>query len=556
MAILKLIFEITGSLALILYGMKLMSDGIQKSAGEGMHTVLNFMTKNRVMAVMTGVLVTAIVQSSSATTVMTVSFVNAGILTLKQAIGVIFGANIGTTITAWIVSLIGFSFKLTALAIPVFGIGYFLTFFKRFNKVTLGEALMGFGLLFMGLGMLSGAAPNLKTDDLAFLSFIKSSGPITVLGGVLFGLVVTVILHSSSAAMAVLITLAHNGVIGWEFSAACVLGSNIGTTIDAILASIGTKLNARRAAAVHVLFNVFGTLIALILFRPFLYLVHSLFLTGSIIDNIATRISLFHTLFNVFNTLIATPFVNQIEALVTRLIKPSEDDDDPERYVLNIPRSTMKENTEAYILRGKTEILRMSSLVKKMFKLLNLFFTTEKRRKKTGAEIIEKLAAKEDLADQMHEEISGFLIHLSHEPLSQKSEKNIRLMLGIVDDIESITDRIYELGFFVNRSITKKMPISKSDMEKLQPYMGIVTEFVHFVHGHLNEPLAPEQFEIAERMEQSIDDTRQDLKRLARNRLEKGANVKAELLYMDMVRNLEKIGDYAFSISRALAEMD
>ncbi len=555
MVILKLVFETIGSLALILYGMKLMSDGIQKSAGQQMSAVLNFMTKNRFMAVFTGVLVTAIVQSSSATTVMTVSFVNAGILSLRQAIGVIFGANIGTTITAWIVSIAGFSFKLTKIAIPVFGVGFFLTFFKRLNKATLGEALMGFGLLFMGLGLLSEVAPELKPSDLEFLSFVTGSGFITVIAGVLSGLIITLVLHSSSAATAVIITLAHNGVIGWEFSAAAVLGSNIGTTIDAFLAAIGTKLNARRAAAVHVCFNIGGSVIALILFRPFLYLVNSLFLTGSIIDNIATRISLFHTLFNVFNTLIALPFVSQLEAFVKKII-PQREDDEPEKYKLEYPRATMKENPEAYILRAKTEILRMSSLVQKMFKVLDCFFNVHGKRKKSPAEIVEKLTMQEDLADQMHEEISRFLIHLSHESLSQKSEKNVRLMIGIVDDIESVTDRIYELGLFINRSIEKKMDLSKDDIEQLKPYIGIVIDFVNFVHSHLNHPLDAVQFTIAEEMEQAIDDKRKELRRLARKRLETGANVKAELLYIDMVRNLEKIGDFVFSISRALADMD
>ncbi len=532
MQVISYIMQAIGSLGFILYGMKLMSEGIQKSAGDRLHNILNMMTGNRFRAVLTGVAVTAIVQSSSATTVMTVSFVNAGILSLRQAIGVIFGANIGTTITAWIVSIAGFSFKLTKIAIPVFGIGFLLTFFKRFKKETLGEALMGFGLLFMGLSILSKVAPYLKPSDFEFLGFVTGTGIITVLSGVL---------------------LAYNNVIGWEFSAAAVLGCNVGTTIDALIASIGTKLNARRAAAVHVFFNIGGTLIALILFRPFLYLVNSLFLTGSIIDNIPTRISLFHTLFNVLNTLIALPFVSHIATLVEKLI-PEKNNEETGKYHLVLPEGLMgdRANSEAYILEAEREINAMSLLVCEMFDMSRHLFDED--QKDSYEEIVKKLGEKEDYADQMQEELSRYLIETARLSLSTKAENNVWLLLTIVDDLENMTDQIYILALHIEKSIKKNMNMNKDSMDKLLPYMGIVNQFIHFVHGHLNQPLAPDQLALAKETEDNIDAMRTKLKKLARNRLEEGADVRSELIYIDMVRAIERIGDSAFSISEALSK--
>ncbi len=320
MAVVSIIFQIIGSLGFLLYGMKMMSDGIQKTAGEKLHKVLGYMTGNRFLAVLTGLFITMIIQSSSATTVMVVSFVNAGLLTLTQSIGVIFGANIGTTITAWIVSLIGFNFNLTAFAVPAFGIGFFLTFIKNWKKQGLGETIMGFGILFLGLDMLSHALPAIDADTISFLSAFTDRGALSTLIGILAGGLLTVIIHSSSASTAIIITLAFRGLLPWEFSAAMVLGSNIGTTIDAVLASIGTKVSARRAALVHVLFNVIGTILAAVFMRPLLTFVEFL-VPGPVESSITTHIAMLHTVFNVLCALLFLPFVKQLAALTERIIK-------------------------------------------------------------------------------------------------------------------------------------------------------------------------------------------------------------------------------------------
>ena len=552
MKIALIVLQAIGSLGFILYGMKLMSEGIQKSAGGSLHRILNMMTGNRFLAVLTGFAVTAIVQSSGATTVMTVSFVNAGLLSLQQAIGVIFGANIGTTVTAWVVALVGFQLKLAEIAIPAFGIGYFLTFFKRIHKESLGEGIMGFGLLFTGLGILSSLLPELSADSLSFLAFAADSGMYSIVVGFLAGFILTVILHSSSATTAIILTLAYGKVIGMDFAAASVLGSNVGSTIDAVIAAAGSKLNARRTAMVHVLFNVCGALIFLIFFKPSLALLYVLTPEGSGFEDITIRLALFHSLFNIINTLLALPLVSYIAYFVEWLVK-DKDNEAPERYRLVMPNDTaVKETIEAYILQAEREISMMSTLVRNMFDTIRPLLESTY----TGSAdlAIAQLVRQEDYADQMQEELSRYLIATSRLSLGIKAEHNVRLMLTIVDHLENMTDHIYELGLHIEKNMKKKLNIPKEDMDKLLPYLGVVNQFIHFVHDHLNKPLAQDQLALADEMEQTIDSMRSNLKRLARKRLEEGGNVKAELLYIDMVRTIEKIGDCAFSISETLSK--
>ena len=295
--LIPIVLKFIGALALLLYGMNMLSNGIQKGAANSLQRLLGIVSGNRFTAVLTGLLVTAIIQSSGATTVMVVSFVNAQIISLTQAIGIIFGANIGTTVTAWIVSLFGFSFKIASVAIPLFGIGFFITCLKRGKLQSAGEMLMGFGLLFYGLSLLSDSL-KLSPESVAFLQSFANLGIGGLLLGVLIGAIITALIHSSSAMTAIVLTMAANGSLTWEFSAAVVLGSNIGSTIDAILSAIGSSTNAKRAALVHVCFNVAGTVLALIVFKPFLALI-DLIVPKAPIDNITTHIAMLHTVFNI-----------------------------------------------------------------------------------------------------------------------------------------------------------------------------------------------------------------------------------------------------------------
>lgn len=548
--ILYIFFQLLGALGFLLYGMKLMSDGIQKSAGKSLHRVLGLMTGNRFFAMLTGMFITMLIQSSGATTVMVVSFVNAGLLSLTQSVGIIFGANIGTTITAWIVAFFGFNFKISVMAIPVFGIGYLLTNLKKLKKQNVGEALMGFGLLFLGLDLLSKSIPTLDASNVGFLTAWTDMGVISIVIGIIAGMAITVLLHSSSASTAIILTMSHNGLLPWTFAASMVLGSNIGSTIDAVIAAWGTKVNARRAALIHVMFNVTGTVLASIFLHPLLILVDAL-VPGPVDEHITYHIAMLHTVFNVINTMIFLPFAGQIAALAERIIKP-KDDETSEVYKLDFVETGAKENAAAYIIRAEKEIEDMTGVVIRMFDRIAKGFSQR------SMEFVETqmgpLTQEEDYADQMQEQLTNYLVRCSQLPMSDKLKNNVSVMLRIVDDLENMTDDCYTMGLLLQRSIEKEMIFAEEDMVRLHPYIDLARRFLDFIRVNINQHLNEEQLSVAQVLEDQIDLMRKNLKKLARKRLESGANVKAELLYIDLVRNVEKIGDRAFSISEALAQ--
>ena len=550
MNILYIFFQLLGALGFLLYGMKLMSDGIQKSAGKSLHRVLGLMTGNRFFAMLTGMFITMLIQSSGATTVMVVSFVNAGLLSLTQSVGIIFGANIGTTITAWIVAFFGFNFKISVMAIPVFGIGYLLTNLKKLKKQNVGEALMGFGLLFLGLDLLSKSIPTLDASNVGFLAAWTDMGVISIVIGISAGMAITVLLHSSSASTAIILTMSHNGLLPWTFAASMVLGSNIGSTIDAVIAAWGTKVNARRAALIHVMFNVTGTVLASIFLHPLLILVDAL-VPGPVDEHITYHIAMLHTVFNVINTMIFLPFAGQIAALAERIIKP-KDDETSEVYKLDFVETGAKENAAAYIIRAEKEIEDMTGVVIRMFDRIAKGFSQR------SMEFVETqmgpLTQEEDYADQMQEQLTNYLVRCSQLPMSDKLKNNVSVMLRIVDDLENMTDDCYTMGLLLQRSIEKEMIFAEEDMVRLHPYIDLARRFLDFIRVNINQHLNEEQLSVAQVLEDQIDLMRKNLKKLARKRLESGANVKAELLYIDLVRNVEKIGDRAFSISEALAQ--
>ncbi|MBR6566106.1 MAG: Na/Pi cotransporter family protein [Spirochaetaceae bacterium] len=550
MNILYIFFQLLGALGFLLYGMKLMSDGIQKSAGKSLHRVLGLMTGNRFFAMLTGMFITMLIQSSGATTVMVVSFVNAGLLSLTQSVGIIFGANIGTTITAWIVAFFGFNFKISVMAIPVFGIGYLLTNLKKLKKQNVGEALMGFGLLFLGLDLLSKSIPTLDASNVGFLTAWTDMGVISIVIGIIAGMAITVLLHSSSASTAIILTMSHNGLLPWTFAASMVLGSNIGSTIDAVIAAWGTKVNARRAALIHVMFNVTGTVLASIFLHPLLILVDTL-VPGPVDEHITYHIAMLHTVFNVINTMIFLPFAGQIAALAERIIKP-KDDETSEVYKLDFVETGAKENAVAYIIRAEKEIEDMTGVVIRMFDRIAKGFSQR------SMEFVETqmgpLTQEEDYADQMQEQLTNYLVRCSQLPMSDKLKNNVSVMLRIVDDLENMTDDCYTMGLLLQRSIEKEMIFAEEDMVRLHPYIDLARRFLDFIRVNINQHLNEEQLSVAQVLEDQIDLMRKNLKKLARKRLESGANVKAELLYIDLVRNVEKIGDRAFSISEALAQ--
>jgi len=557
MAIITMLLRIIGGLCLFLYGMKVMSDGIQQSAGSRMQKVLNFMTGNRFSGVLTGVAVTAIIQSSSATTVMVVSFVNAGLLTLTQAIGVIMGANIGTTVTAWIVSLIGFSFNLSTLALPAVGVGFIFRMIK-WKYQNAGEAILGFGLLFIGLDFLTHSMPSVG-DSFNFIAELSDMGYVSLLISSVVGLVMTLVIHSSSASTAIMLTMAFNGLITYEMAAAMVLGANIGTTIDAALASIGTRTSAKRAALVHVLFNVIGTCWALPMLRPLLALVD--FVTPGVISGVpndpvvTTHLAMLHTIFNTANMLLFLPFAKPFAALVSFIIK-DDHAGTPEHYRLAYISGTMQNTPEFNIIRAEKEIRDMAGIVLSMYKrfsdVLQSLLETEDR-KAAVAGLTEELKVKEEYADEMREALSAFLMECTRDQLNSRSEQQVMNLLRIVVDLEDMTDECYRVSLFLEKSVRKDRVFKAEEMDALIPYVTLVEDFVVLVQNYLGRKMNAQEVERAREIDANIATSRSALHKLGRKRIEDGADLKTELLFIDLVRSIEKLGDYCFDITEVAA---
>lgn len=546
--ILSTILQIVGSLCFLLYGMKMMSDGIQKSAGEKLQAALHFMTGNRFTGLLTGCLLTMIIQSSGATTVMVVSFVNAGLISLGQSISVIFGANIGTTITAWIVALFGFNFKISAFAIPLFGLGYILTIIKKLNHQGIGQAVMGFGMLFIALEWLSGAI-SLNADTMSFLPAIQELGGWSIPIAMLLGILITALIHSSSAMTAIVITMAYNRLLTWEFSAAIIIGSNIGSTIDSIMAAFGGNANAKRTALVHVLFNCTTALLAICLLKPFTTLV-DIIVPGKVEDNITYHIAMLHTLFNVVGTTIFTPFINQIGKLTELLIK-SDEKSLPTVYKFDFPEKAANESPAIPVISAQNEVGRMADVAVQMFDRLQYGFMDRSGRFVTDH--FDNLLHEEDYLDQMQEQLTKYLLRCEQMNIDDKTRSNINVMIAITSELESMSDDCLSIGVYIKRMTEKQYFFPKEDFDRLLPYLELARELLQFIYKNINKELTHDQLEFANEIESQIDKERKALKKIARTRLESGANVKAELLYIDLVRQIEKIGDRCFSIAEQLS---
>ena len=539
------ILNFLGALALLLWGMDLLSIGIQKGAGNKLQKLLSIVSGNRFTAVLTGLFVTAIIQSSSATTVMVVSFVNAQILSLTQSIGIIFGANIGTTVTAWIVSLLGFSFKISVVAIPFIGIGFFMKTLKKSKIKDFGDMILGFGLLFFGLDLL-GDTLTLNAESVGFINGISNFGVWGIILGVLIGTGLTALIHSSSAFTAIVLTMAATGSLSWELSAALVLGSNIGTTIDAVLSSLGASTNAKRTALVHVLFNVLGTFLALCFFRPLLNLVDLIVPNG----NITTRIAMLHTVFNVCSTIVFLPFVNQIAQLVTKMIKEPAVKEE-EHYKVPIIMSKMQNTVDVYVMQVEREIAKMSAKVLSM--LESVYEALVGYDEKSIEEISTKIVEEESYIDEMNEGISNFLMECFHmadtgDPLQIKIEK----LIQVTNSIESVSDECATIIHKLQKYVLENSNHKTSSYEKLLPYMNQVKEFFDYVSQHLAIGLTVTERQLSIEMEDNIDKTKKELKKLARYRIQEGKDVKSELHYIDIVRHVEKAGDCVFGIVKSL----
>lgn len=547
MNVLSQVISFIGSLCLLLFGMNMLSNGIQKGAGSGLQKLLGKITGNRFYAVLTGIGVTAIIQSSGATTVMVVSFVNAEILTLEQAIGVIFGANIGTTVTAWIVSLFGFSFSISAMAIPMFGFGYILKYFKKFRIHNFAECFMGFALLFMGLGLLKESLTLGPAANKVF-SIINEWGLGGILLGVLTGAIITALIHSSSAMTAIVLTMAAGGILSWELSGAIVLGSNIGSTVDAVMSSFGASVNARRTAFVHVAFNVTGTIIALLIFRPFLSLI-DIIIPLEPSANITTHIAMLHTIFNICATLIFIPFVNQIAMISRKVISETVTEKD-EHYHLPAILPHSRISADLYSYQIQTEISKMSAKIMEMLDSVCNSFTNPNNADEEN----EHVKYLEKYIDEMNAAITGFLQKCSRLPNANRKERqHFSDLIHITDTMENLSDETCSLMHTVKKFVTdEKYRTDSKRSREIMDYIERVRIFFEQVCVYFTIGFSAEERNSGEIIEQRIDETKKELKKESRNRLEAGADVKEELNYMDMVRKIERAGDCVYGILQSL----
>ncbi|MCL1836753.1 MAG: Na/Pi cotransporter family protein [Treponema sp.] len=554
MSIVSLLLRMIGGLSMFLFGMKIMSDGIQQSAGDQLRKTLNFMTGNRFVGVLTGFIVTGIIQSSSAVTVMVVSFVNAGLLTLTQSIGVIMGANIGTTVTAWIVSLVGFSLKISELALPAVGIGFVLSVIKWKHK-SLGELIMGFGLLFLGLHYLTQEMNGInRIINFNAISAFRDMGFGAILIGAGAGLLMTLLTHSSSAATAIVLTMAFSDIITFEMAAGMVLGSNVGTTIDAALAAIGARTPAKQAALVHVMFNVLGTLWALPLIKPLLVLVNFL-APGNPVPgdpSITIHLAMLHSVFNMINTIIFLPFVNSFAKLVSIIIREVKQEES-EHYQFTYYSSAISDSPDLGILRAEKEVRDMACIVSAMYarfsaELQSLRKGGGKDQENTAA-LCTELLNKENYVDEMREVLSDFLVECSHKPLNVNSETRVSYLMRVVVNLEEMSDECYSISRLLEKSVRRDCRFDDMEMDDLIPYVGLVEEFLVLLDEQLDRNLTAEQTARAMELEANIDKTRKKLQKLGRKRIEAGKNVRTELLFLDIVRRIEKLGDYCFSIT-------
>lgn len=544
-----------GSLALFLYGMKLMSEALQKVAGARMRSILTAMTQNRFMGILTGVFVTAVIQSSSATTVMVVSFVNAGLMTLAQSIGVIMGANIGTTVTAWIISAIGFKVNIAAFAIPLFAIGMPLMFSSRSSRKSIGEFIFGFSFLFMGLSFLQKVAIeiNLGSAVAHMLAEVHGSGFLIILLFVLVGTLVTMLVQASAATMAITLMLfdMHIPGFGFEQAAALAMGQNIGTTITAFMASLTANTQARRAALAHMFFNVFGVLVFLVFFYPACHAV-SWFVSSFLGEtNDLFKLSAFHSAFNIINTLLLVGFVHQIERLVCRLLPQKEQD---EEYRLRFISAGLLSTAELSILQAQKEIFVYVERVAKMFGMVKEMDreSDEDRFLKT----FERVQKYENISDRMELEIANYLNRVSEGRLSDESKGKIHRMLRIVSEIESVADSCDNISRILDRKRQGKitfLPDMQSHIDKMYSFLDEGLDSMSQVLHLINEPNVDTAR--SESIETQINRYRDELKRQNVSDVnEHHYSYETSVVYMDLITECERMDDYIINIVEAVAE--
>jgi len=550
-----LIFGLMGGLGLFLFGMKIMSEGLQKIAGNRLRSILAALTKNRVIGTLVGVAITAIIQSSSATTVMVVGFVNAGLMSLMQAIGVVLGANIGTTITAQLIA-----FKITKFALPAIGIGAGFKLFARNKKwMYVGEVLLGFGILFFGMAVMKDAFGPVKGSS-EFKNFFLLVGD-TPLLGVLIGALMTVLIQSSTATMGITVALATSGILTFEAGVALVLGENIGTTVTANLAAIGTNIAARRTAMAHFLFNVFGTIYVLLLLPYFMGFISSItpgdadFVVRSAEEAkalgvavgdkpyIARHIANTHTMFNVLNVLLFLPFIGVLAKVSTFLIRGK---DVEMEFHLKYLDNRVLSTPPIAIGQARSEMKRMAQVALEMVEETQAFIEDSDQKR------IQRLEKMENVVDLLQKEIADFLVALSQKSISQETSQEIASMLHMVNDLERIGDHCENLWELAVKMKAEKVSFSDTGSAELLELAKASRDFLVFMLSAIDRKDTSIALK-AEQMETRIDDMEEAYRNNHIQRLNTGeCAVISGLIYTDMLHNYEKIGDHTYNLAKSL----
>ena len=546
------IFSLVGSLALFLFGMKTMSEGLEKFAGDRLRSILAAMTKNRVMGVLTGILITALIQSSSATTVMVVSFVNAGLMTLGQSIGVIMGANIGTTVTAWIISAVGFKVNIAAFAIPLLAIGMPLIFSNKGNRKSIGEFVFGFSFLFMGLAFLQEAATAMNIGDMvaSMLSHVPQDSFLTILLFVIVGALVTMIVQASAATMAITLMLFGMNIpgFGFEQAAALAMGQNIGTTITAFMASLTANTQARRAALAHMFFNVFGVVAFLIVFYPACdavsWFVDSIMGGG----NDLFKLSAFHTAFNIINTLLLIGFVRQIEMLVCCVLPMKAQEED---YRLRFISGGLLSTAELSIMEAQKEIHHFAERCQRMFtfvpELMQIQDETEFNK------LFSRIGKYENITDSMEMEIAAYLNKVSEGRLSDASKSQIQKMLRQITELESIGDSVYNLGRTLNRHrMHCQDDFTPEQTQHMQTMLQLVEGSLDEMMKRIDLTAPRTNITKSINIEHEINNYRKQLRNQNLHDVNAGLySYQLGVFYVDFISECERLADYVMNVVQA-----
>jgi phosphate:Na+ symporter len=549
-----LLFKILGTLGLLIFGMRMMSTALQKMAGPQLRHVLGRMTTNRITGMLTGTAVTCAVQSSSATTVMTVSFVSAGLLTLGQAISVIMGANIGTTLTAWIMSL-GYNVDLTNVVFPAFLVGILLIYHKRHRYI--GDFLFGIAFMFFSLVLLSSAGKELDLEHnqavMQFFASFDTSSHLTILAFLAIGTLITCIVQSSAAVMAITILLCSTGVLPIYLGIALVMGENIGTTATANLAALGANTEARRAALAHLMFNVFGVIWVMCVFYPFVDLVCRLVgydpAVGGQVERLPVVLAMFHTCFNVTNTAILIGFIPQMEKLV-RWMLPDKGDGNEEHFKLQYIKSHLIQTPEIAILQAQKETAHYGQEVQQMFGLVKDMMQVNDSDKLE--EIFRKIEKEEDSSDEAEINIARFLEQVSDGHLSDDSKNKTRQLLREIGELESIGDSCFRLGRTICRRDEQGKAFDEQQQSRLSEMMSLCEEALTQMNQVLNEPIDQHDIRQTYYYENKINNMRDTLKNWNINAVnDHQYDYAVGTAFGDLVGELEKLGDYIVNVVEA-----